>query len=149
MPSTYDESNMSTPHHARDFAPLSEGPSARLRVVAGYFTLSALLTFALVLLALVAVLSGRPPAVREQARAHPIVPVINLTVAALLFAVGALLRRRARVGGMLALLGFAPPLIARLLGRPVSTITLALSAIGIVLVASIWSELDAGKRVLD
>lgn len=132
---------MSTPDRLRDFAPISSGPSTRLRLVAGYFTLSGILALAFTLMAVAAVLLGKPPGLRSQVRAHPVLPLVNFAVAALMVAVGELLRRRSRLGGVLALVAFAPPLVARALGRPVTTLTLILSAVGALLVLSVWREL--------
>jgi hypothetical protein len=138
---------MSTEQRAARFASLSRGSSARRRVVAGYFTLSGILTLSLALMALMAALFGRPATVRAQVFAHPIVPMLNLTLAVLLLLVGELLRRRSRAGGILALISFVPPLLAQILGHSASILSTGLALLGIVLVGSIWSELDARSGV--
>ena len=127
------------------FAPVSRGPSTRLRLAAGYFTLSGAVTLALLAIALGSAALG-PPAAAALLRAHPLAPVLRLASALLLLWTGRLLARGSRRGGALAVALLVPPLVAALAGQPVPTSSLVVGVVGVLVVLSVWRDLDAGAR---
>jgi hypothetical protein len=54
---------------------------------------------------------------------------------------GKLLSRRSRLGGILAIIFMALPLVAAAASASISTSTLVFSVIGLIVLASVWNEL--------
>ncbi len=121
------------------FAPVSGQPSGRLRLVSGYLLGSGILATALVALAILGMIFGRPPAAVSTR-------IVNLAIRTIIAAgwitAGLLLQRRSKTGAVIALIMFFIPISASLLFRqPMPRLTLIVAGIGAVLVLSVFNEL--------
>ena len=125
------------------FAPLSGGPSTRLRLAAGYFTASGALTLALLAAGLAGAALGHPAATAAL-RAQPLGPGLRLASALLMLGAGRLIARRSRGGGALAVALLVPPVLSALAGHAVPRAALAVAVVGVGVVLSVWREVDGG-----
>lgn len=125
----------------RNFAPVSGGPSGRLRFAAWYFAFVGVSTLLLLILALVTVARG-DARVRQALIAHPMGLLIRSATALLLLGTSYLLYQKSRLGGMFAIILFLPPIIGRVLGEPVSKLGLAIAIVGMIIMLSVWRELN-------
>jgi hypothetical protein len=116
------------------------GPSPRLRLAAGYFTVSGLVMLGIRALSLFDTGFGSV----RMAMSHAAGPMGEGLVAATalgLLWTGHLLRRRERTGGLLALATMSLPVTGWLLGRPIELDAAAFAVIGVIAIASTWREL--------
>ncbi len=120
---------------------MSGQPSGRLRLVSGYLLGSGILAAALVALAILGMIFGRPSAAVQTSTR-----IVNLATRAIIAAgwitAGLLLQRRSKTGAVIALIMFFIPISASLLFRqPMPRLTLIVAGIGAVLVLSVFNEL--------
>jgi hypothetical protein len=137
---------MTNPQYQRrspNFAPLSSANSGGLRLAAGYFILSGILTIVFLCALVIGVFFQ--PAMAAVVMKHPlrffIVVAIQIVAGAGWIWTGVLLSRRSRFGGILAVIFMALPLVAAAASAAISTATLVFSVIGLIVVASVWNEL--------
>ncbi|MEO9019107.1 MAG: hypothetical protein ABI314_01250 [Gemmatimonadaceae bacterium] len=129
----------------RDFAPVSGGPSARLRFAAGYFMFMG--TFNVLLILFVLVMLARGHAVlRQTVVTHPAGLLIRAASVVLLLVTGYLLYERSRLGGIFAVLLFLPAIIGRAVGEHISMSEVVTAVVGLIIVVSVWRELDHGPH---
>lgn len=131
----------------RDFAPISSGPSVRLHFAAGYFAFTGGSALVLLILAMATAAAGNVT-LRAALSAHPFGPLLRIASALLLLATSYLLYRRSRLGGILAIALFVPPLVGRAVGEPVSGVSLAIAAVGVIIVLSVWRELNGELSIV-
>lgn len=128
---------------APNFAPLSSANSGGLRLAAGYFILSGILT--IVFLCALVIGMFFQPEVEAAVMKHPLRfflgAATQLVAGAGWIWTGTLLSRRSRLGGILAVIFMAIPLVSAAASASVSTSTLVFSVIGLIVVASVWNEL--------
>ena len=132
------------PRHALTRLAESDQPSTRLRVLAGLFTVAGVTGAVGVTGATLALVTGRLvlPATRPN---HPAWSLLLGAITALTWWwAGRMLAHRQRAGAYVALTAFALPLLMVALGAGAATGLggLAVNAVGCVLLASVWRELD-------
>ena len=130
---------------SRRFAPISSEPSTRLRLAAGYLAFTGGLLALGAVAGLGAALLGRLPEYRVALLARPYAPLANLAYIAALLWTARALRGRSRRGGVAALTLFTLPLLARAAGQPLRTTSLVVALVGLLVVASVWSELGSAR----
>lgn len=126
-----------------EFAPLSGGPSGRLRLASGYFVFTGAVTILVTVVSAIAIAAGTVP---WQGPAVLLGIAINLTLGALYVLIGRMLARRSRKAGIAAIALLALPLIELALGGRASHFAVLLSLIGLAVMLSVWDEL---RRVPD
>lgn len=128
------------------FAPISGGPSGRLRLVTWYFATTAGLMILFLVLGLVhaAVVPGSE--VRAGLVARPTSPLIALALYALLLLTARLLHHGLRAGAVLGALLLMRSIVRAALSGEWLTLDLATNVIGLVLIISIWGELRGNER---
>lgn len=116
--------------------------STRLRLLTGYFHFVGILGALGVVASLILALAGRSPMSAAIAN-HPwSFGLVAATVGAFLWT-GRALSLKKKSGGEWALAAFAMPIASRLLGQaPAHGADLVQAAIGVLLVISIWGELE-------
>jgi hypothetical protein len=122
--------------------PITVYRSNRLVAVTRYFQLTGVLGVVMLGGALAAGALGNE-VVRAALSRNPWGPAIGAIHCVSSFLVGEAIWRHKRNGAVMALIAFAAPLAARAVGQPVSTTSLAVSAIGLIAVISIWRELSS------
>ena len=127
-----------------NFAPVSGANSTRLRIASGWFIVSGILMLVLVGVAIVGLIVQ--PAAADEFRSHPWALPIGLSIQivsglAWLWT-GILLNRRSRRGGILALVFLVLPLIAAAFSPRIDVLSLVISAIGLLIIATVWNELS-------
>lgn len=128
---------------SRDLAEHRAPKSRALSTIAGYFNVVAVLN-GVSWLAFLAVVYASP---KQFARLLPFLPwrtVGMIATVAMQLRVGQLLHRRSREGGVWAIAALLPSLIngLRHQSTPVSNYYMAISLVGIGLVALVWKELE-------
>jgi hypothetical protein len=128
------------------FAPLSGGPSARLRFVVWYFAVTGglMLVFLVFGLAHAAVVPGSGN--RAALMGNPFGPALAIVFCGVVLLVAWLLHHGRREGAILAALLLLRSVAGALLGGQWLTLDMALDVIGLVLIASIWGELQPFAR---
>jgi hypothetical protein len=128
---------------APNFAPVSGANSGGLRLAAGYFILSGILTALFLCAALVSI--AVRPAVAATVKNHVLIFSLGLAVQLIVAAgwiwTGVLLGRRSRLGGILAVAFMLVPLVSAAAPVSIGTATIVFSIIGLIVVASVWNEL--------
>ena len=124
------------------FAPVRMPPSTRLLFVAGYFTLTGALMFALVVVSVV--IRGM---FVQAATALPTLTLGFRAIGALVAALGLLwtgraLREQRRSGWWSALITMAAPVVTSLASPPWSGAVISTSVVGLILLASVRKELS-------
>ena len=124
------------------FAPVRMPPSTRLLFVAGYFTLTGALMFALVVVSVVI-----QSMFVQTATALPALTLGFRAIGALVAALGLLwtgraLREQRRSGWWSALITMAAPVVTSLASPPWSGAVISTSVVGLILLASVRKELS-------
>ena len=126
-----------------NFAPVSSANSGGLRLASGYFILSGVLTIVFLCALVIAVFFRTE--VSAAVMKHPFRFFLGVAMQIVAGAgwiwTGVLLSRRSRLGGILAVIFMALPLVSAAASVSISTSTLVFSVIGLIVVASIWNEL--------
>lgn len=124
--------------------PSTKYRSNRLVAVTRYFQLTGVLGLVMLGGALAAGALGND-IVRTTLSSHPWGPVIGAIQCVSNLLIGEAVWRHKRSGAIMAIITFVAPLVARAFGQPVSTMSLALSAIGLIAITTIWRELPRGN----
>jgi hypothetical protein len=126
-----------------NFAPVSSANSGGLRLASGYFILSGVLTIVFLCALVIAVFFRTE--VSAAVMRHPFRFFLGVAMQIVAGAgwiwTGVLLSRRSRLGGILAVVFMALPLVSAAASVSISTSTLVFSVIGLIVVASVWNEL--------
>jgi hypothetical protein len=126
-----------------NFAPVSSANSGGLRLASGYFILSGVLTIVFLCALIIGVFFR--PEIEAAVMKHPfgffLAVALQLVAGAGWIWTGLLLSRRSRLGGILAVIFMALPLVSAAASVSISTSTLVFSVIGLIVVASVWNEL--------
>jgi hypothetical protein len=126
-----------------NFAPVSSANSGGLRLASGYFILSGVLTIVFLCALVIAVFFRTE--VSAAVMKHPLRFFLGVAMQLVAGAgwiwTGVLLSRRSRLGGILAVVFMALPLVSAAASVSISTSTLVFSVIGLIVVASVWNEL--------
>jgi hypothetical protein len=126
-----------------NFAPVSSANSGGLRLASGYFILSGVLTIVFLCALVIAVFFRTE--VSAAVMKHPFRFFLGVAMQIVAGAgwiwTGVLLSRRSRLGGILAVVFMALPLVSAAASVSISTSTLVFSVIGLIVVASVWNEL--------
>jgi hypothetical protein len=126
-----------------NFAPVSSANSGGLRLASGYFILSGVLTIIFICALIIGVFFQ--PELAAAVSKHPFRFFLGVAMQVVAGAgwiwTGVLLSRRSRLGGILAVVFMALPLVSAAASVSISTSTLVFSVIGLIVVASVWNEL--------
>ena len=124
--------------------PSTEYRSNRLVAVTRYFQVTGTLGLVMLGGALIAGALGND-VVRTTLSHSPWGPVIGALQCVSNLLIGEAVWRHKRSGAIMALITFVAPLVMKALGQPVPTMSLAVSAIGLVAIVTIWRELPRGN----
>jgi hypothetical protein len=126
-----------------NFAPVSSANSGGLRQASGYFILSGVLTIVFLCALVIAVFFRTE--VSAAVMKYPVRFFLGVAMQVVAGAgriwTGVLLNRRSRLGGILAVIFLALPLVSAAASVSISTSTLVFCVIGLIVVASVWNEL--------
>jgi hypothetical protein len=127
---------------ARYLAQLGDQPSTRLRIVAGYFTLTGSVSASVLVVTTIVGVTGVAPSVGAAVLAPPLRYVGGALTALAWLWTGALLRNKQRSGWLSALATIAIPLVAAAFRQSLAISAVVTGVVGIALLFSIRGELE-------